>query len=257
MNLRWSIGVLGRTLVGFTLALAISVPAAQASIIVSADGNIINALIPGPDFNAGNQVFFSNVLGSGDTVGIRQEGGGAGLDSMAEQFFDSLPGVTASIIANVAGGALAGVDLLLVPLPDSALTAGELAAVGAFLGGGGTVFFTGENGCCAFQIAANAVINAALLALGSDIQIIDAVFLGGYQLAQIAGDPLTAGVMSFTYAAGSHLSGGTLLFSDLDGNRLIAYEATVHEPPSLLLVGLGLAIFGAIRRRRTGGRHRD
>ena len=105
MNSRWPIGVLGRILVGFTLALAISVPAAQASIIVSADSNIINPLIPGPNFNAGNQVFFTNVLGSGDTVGIRQEGGGSGLDSMAEQFFDSLPGVTASLIANVAGGA--------------------------------------------------------------------------------------------------------------------------------------------------------
>ena len=68
----------------------------------------------------------------------------------------------------------------------------------------------------------------------------------GYQLAQIAADPLTAGVMSFTYGTGSHLSGGTLLFSNVEGTRLVAYEATVPEPPSLLLVGYGLVIFGAI-----------
>ena len=175
---------------------------------------------------------------------------------MAEQYFDSLPGVTASVSASLGGGALAGVDLLLVPAPDSALTAGELAALATFVGGGGTVFFTGENASFPPLAASNAVINAALLALGSDIQIIDAVFLGGFQLAQIAADPLTTGVMSFTYGAGSHLSGGTLLFSDVDGNRLIAYEATVPEPSSLLLLGLAVAVAGAVRwtQRRPSSR---
>ena len=171
---------------------------------MSADSNIINPLIPGPNFNAGNQMFFSNVLGAGDTVAIRQEGGLAGFDDMAEQYFDSLPGVTASVSASLGGGALAGVDLLLVPAPDSALTAGELAALATFVGGGGTVFFMGENASTPALAAQNAVINAALLALGSNIQIIDAVFLpGGYDLALISADPLTAGVMSFSYAGGS------------------------------------------------------
>ena len=68
-----SICVFRRILVGATLALIACVPGAEAStIIVSADSNIINPLIPGPNFNAGNQMFFSNVLGAGDTVAIRQ-----------------------------------------------------------------------------------------------------------------------------------------------------------------------------------------
>jgi len=247
-----SVCVLRHSLCTVALAVAVWVPGVEAgTIIVSADTNIVNPLIPGPNFNAGNQVFFSNVLGSGDTVVIRQEGGLAGYDTLADQFFDSLPGVTSSITASLAGGALAGAELLLVPLPDSALTAGELASLGTFVGGGGTVFFMGDNASTEISIAANAVINAGLLALGSGIQILDAVFLpGGFELAMIAADPLTAGVMSFSYAAGSHLSGGTLLFSDADGHRLVAYEAAAPEPSSLLLLALGVAIAGAIRWRQ-------
>ena len=246
-------------LFGAALALAVSVPDAEAgTIIVSADTNIINPLVPGPDFNAGNQVFFSNVLGTGNTVVIRQEGGAADFDTMADAYFDSLPGVTSSIIASLAGGALAGANLLLVPTPDSALTAGELASLGTFVAGGGTVFLMGDNVSTEIAIAYNAVINAALLALGSDIQILDAVFLpGGFALAMIAADPLTAGVMSFSYAAGSHLSGGTLLFSDADGHRLIAYEATVPEPSSLLLLSLGVLLVARSAGGSTGGRRRD
>ena len=238
-------------LFGATLALVVAVPSVQATVIVSADTNIINPLIPGPNFNAGNQVFFSNVLGSGDTVAIRQEGGASNFDTIADQFFDSLPGIASSIIADLAGGALAGVDLLLVPRPDSALSAGELAALGTFVAGGGSVFFMGENSSTASAVASNAAINAALLALGSGIQILDGVFPpDDFQSALIAADPLTAGVMSFSYAAGSHVSGGTLLFSDVNGNRLIAYETSVPEPSSLFLLGGWLVIAGAIRRRQ-------
>ena len=89
-----SVFVPRQILFGAALALAVWVPGVEASIIVSADSNIIDPLVPGPNFNAGNQVFFSNVLGSGDTVAIRQEGGAAGFDTIADQFFDSLPGVT-------------------------------------------------------------------------------------------------------------------------------------------------------------------
>jgi hypothetical protein len=239
-------------LFGAVLALALAVPGVQAgTIIVSADSNIINPLVPGPNFNAGNQVFFSNVLASGDSVVIRQEGGLAGYDTMADQYFDSLAGVGSSIVASLAGAALAGVDLVLVPLPDSALSAGELASLTAFVGGGGAAFFTGDNSSTANAIAANAAVNAALLALGSSIQILDGVFPpGDFQSALISADPLTSGVMSFSYAAGSRVSGGTLLFSDVNGNRLIAYETSVPEPSSLLLLSLGVALAGAIRWRQ-------
>ncbi len=239
----------------WALAVLISVAAgakdASAGLIVlSGDGNIAFDL----PVQAGNQQFFRNVLGSGTSVLVLQNDLISSYDSRVDAFYDGQAGVSSTLFSGtVTGAALAGVDLFVSVLPD-AFSLAEIDALDAFLIGGGTAFFMGENSEITFT-ARNDAINAALAGLGSGMQILpNSSFDGGAHTAtggQIHADPLTSGVTSLTYASPSQISGGTTLLTGTGGQPFVAYESSqqpIPEPGTLLLLGAGLASL-SLRRR--------
>jgi len=228
---------------------------ANALLLLSGDGNITTSIGGSND----NDVFFSNVLQGGSSVTIHEGFQGGGTSLFAENidnFYNSLVGVSSSIVTSgttITDASLAGSDLFISILPEDNYTAGEISAMSSFLGGGGSIFFMGENG--GFDTY-NSSINDALLGLGSSMSILlNSTFDGGFQLAtgsQIAVDALTAGVNSFSYAAPNEVmvNGGTALIFGTQSQPFISYESTtVPEPSILALLSIGLFGFGFIRRK--------
>ncbi len=228
-------------------------------LMLSGDANIIDALnnTSGPALDPGNQLFFQHVLGPGHTVLYLNGYLSSPFDSSARwvgtitNFYNGLPGVSASAFSGtVASSNLAGVDLFIAPIPVDPFSSGETTALQNFLRTGGRVLFLGENGNFAPQ---NLYINNALLALGSTMRIVSASEVDpGYHVAtgsQIAADPFTAGISTFTYAAASEISGGNQLFFGTCGQPFLAYEM-VPEPSAILFGVLGIVAFLWSRRQQ-------
>jgi hypothetical protein len=236
-------------IIGFTFC-------ANASLIVSADGNIATYLNYGASTNPGNQQFFSNVLGDGKNVLVYENvgwGGSQDFDINVNSYYNTLSGVSSKVTKSVTDALLADIDLFVAAVPDKAFTSSELNSLNTFYNNGGSIMFLGENNSFARE---NAYINAALVALGSgmSIQVSDwepATTISGNH---IANDPLTAGVNSLTYAWQSEVTGGTALFYGSNNKTLIAYETkSVPEPSILMSLCLGLSScigFGIVRRRK-------
>jgi len=228
-----------RAVLALALVWACS-PSSQAAVYLSGDGNILDALdgsAGNPYYDAGNVQFFRNVLGAGSHVAVLQNTSPLCCESFDEQvsaFYDSLPGVTATtIVGTVDAAALAGANLFVSAIPDDAFSSAETAALRSFVQAGGTVFFLGENE--GFP-ANNAYINDAMAALGVDLRIAGSDDTGGYLSvgpANILADPATAGVTSFTYAAGSVVAGGKPLVLNQAGNPEVAVSS-VPLPGALI-----------------------
>ncbi len=213
-------------------------PAGGAVIFLSGDTNVTHALVGsvGVDIDPGNQQFFVNVLQGGTVVVVLEtshDGSVEVADTDLVTFYDERAGVTATLIEGpVTAADLAEADLFLVPLPDTAFTGAELSAMSDFLDAGGSIFLSGENGSFPTE---NSYVNDALAALGSNMEIINTTFDAGFTIAtgdQIAEDPFTAGVETFTYAAPSEVAltrGGTILFFGTEGEPFLAYEETAFE----------------------------
>lgn len=230
---------------------------AHAILVLSGDGNITTDLSSG---NYDNYQFFTNVLQGGSQVAVINAAGS--FDNNIDNYYNSLSGVTSSIISQITAESLTGLDLFVAAKPGLAFSESELSVLSSFYTGGGSIFFLGEN--ASSDDAANLYINNALTYLDSSMRIVyGSTFDSGYHVAsggQIVSDPLTSGVSEFEYAAPNQviITGGTYLFYGSDDQPFISYEGgpsapVVPEPISSTLFIVGGATLG-FRRFRKGVR---
>lgn len=253
----------GQLVTAVILGILSLTPALQAgTLFVSGDSNIANGLdnAHGAPFPNDNGTFFLNVLGGGTSVKVLSTTTTfiTGLDSEVNTFYASQAGVSSSLFSGtITSAGLAGVNLLVILAPDHSFTGAELTDMGSFLGGGGEIFFAGENNGTAGFLAGNAAINAALSSLGSGMGIVNNSLDGGFHTTgpgQVLSSSFTSGVSQFTYAFGSNVTGGTglFLYTDLT-NQIIAFETTstsgVPEPTTWVLLAAPLAAMLWFRRR--------
>jgi hypothetical protein len=241
----------------FAVGLALLAIAGPADAVVIAGGDItpvffLTDTLP-DSATPGNRQFFSNVLGSGTQVLVQ-----ATLDLFAgaeiNEFYSSLSGVTSTLLAagaTVTAADLAGKNLFLAPAPD-AFTAAEIAAIGAFVGSGGSLYIMGDGTLP--SLSAN--INALLAGIGSSLSLGITDFDDGAQTAsgaEIVANALTSGVLSFNYGATVLVSGGSPLFLTNGLQPFVAVEgapATVPQAATvLLLVSAALVTLGITRVR--------
>jgi hypothetical protein len=200
---------------------------------------------------AGNQQFFTNILGSGTDVVVLDNSNNAFASSETDEFYDGLSGVTSTLVSGeLTAGNLAGVDLLLIPAPDGTFSASEVMAISGLVNAGGSLFLMGDSSVIPFGPAVNAIINDLLADLGAGFSLDNTALDGGPQVAsgaQIVPSPFTAGVSELNYGAASSLTGGNPLFLATTGEPFVAF---VPEPSTGLLFGGGLLGLAARGRRR-------
>jgi hypothetical protein len=247
----------GLFLLAATAAVALASASANATIYVSGDSNIFTNTTNSEQFTevAANQRFLRNIAGS--NVLIQSSATyGTGVGGAMGGYLTS-QGIANLVIASntsLTAADLTGRSLFIGFLPTDGYTPSELAALSAFIMGGGNVILTGENGNSLFTVS-NAAINSALMSLGSSMRIGIDAGLSGYQTATIlTANTATAGTAGFQFAAPSLVTGGTGLYATTSNGVFLAFEnvtAGVPEPATwvMMLVGFG-AIGGTLRRHQ-------
>jgi len=233
------------------------------TIVLSGDANIGNPIdgSGGATVIAGNTTFYWNLLGSGTKVVI--EGPTASVytsdeyaaESAIVTLFTGLGDTVVQVAAgSVTAATLAGANLFISDLNDTAFPTAETSALSTFLSGGGTALFEGE--FSPYDAGADALINAALTALGSTMSLVGNLVDCGLQTAtgaQIRSTPLDAGISSFGYACVSTITGGTAVFNTIGGQTFIAEQTTATSTPEpstvLLTLGGGFLLMTVWRRR--------
>jgi hypothetical protein len=149
------------------------------TIVLSGDANIGNYIdgSGGASVIAGNSTFYSNLLGSGTNVVI--EGPTASVytsDEYAAEaaiagYYTGLGDTVVQVAAgSVTAATLAGANLFISDLNDTGFPTTETSALSTFLSGGGTALFEGEYS--PYDAGADALINAALTAVGSTMSVV-------------------------------------------------------------------------------------
>ena len=212
------------------LALLLYLPSQSSAqtIILSADANMISALDPGLTSRSvsslavrptGMEEFLINILQGGNSVFIDQYAGHSnrGVVGGYEQLFNyynSLPGISVTMPGgDFTSADLAGKDLLISSVPNTAYTVGELQAISDFLGNGGTVFFLGGEG--QNFTGSTSFINDALSFLGSGLALVDTfIAVPGwpfYTSSVNTSHPLMLNVPNLSVAVSGSVSGGESL----------------------------------------------
>lgn len=248
-----------RSVLAFVSAhLAVAIPASGDLLIVSGDTTPIFYLTDLAPNSAteGNQAFFLNVLGPGNSVAVVETSASPQAVEELDAYYSNLPGVSSTILTSpVSVGDLATTDLLIAAVPDDAFSAAEIDAIRSLLEAGGRILLTGEagslnllGGLTAAQV--NGHVNDLLSSLESGISLDNTDFDQGTFLAQgnqIEANALTAGVTALDYGFVSGVSGGTVLFRS-DGGA--PFVAVVPEPAAGTLAVLCSLSFLAARRSR-------
>jgi len=220
----------------------LSISTASASLII-ASGDSTPAFYAA---DSDNNVFFSNILGSGTSV-LAHELSNSIIGGNLSSYYDGLAGVSSTYLDNssITAGMLSGVDLFVTGLREGGFDASEMSALNSFVDSGGSVMFMGE-----YTYAFND-INDALAGIGSSMSLFGANIDIGTHYAGVAVDPLTSGVSEYQYGATYGVSGGTALFYDSTERVMTAYERTsVPESSTLLLLGFSLLGFVLISKKR-------
>jgi hypothetical protein len=240
------------------LAIAAATPAPGQNVIVSGDVTPIFYLTDTPPNNStpGNRQFFTNILDGGTSVRVRTTTFNNFAAPEANEFYNSLPGVSSSLFTGeVTPAQLAGADLLVMPFLNAELTTAETTAVAAFLNGGGDLFVTGEASVIANGNLGNSFVNALLADLGIAMNLVNSTFDTGSQVAtgsQIVAHPLTAGVTAFSYGGTASVEGGQPLFRTIDLTPFIS----VGQIPEPMTGSIALILLGATATQRRYRRRR-
>jgi hypothetical protein len=229
------------------IALGICLTSQAGTIVVLGDNTpafFLTSSTPDPA-TPGNRQFFTNVLGGGNRVAIRNSSF-SGSPTEIHQFYSSLGGVTStSFSAPVLASHLTTANLFIASAPNISFSASERNVITGFLNAGGTVLLLGEADATTFTWGptTNGYINNLLAGLGSNLSLISRLLDSGNQQAtggRIATHPLTTGVTAFSYGATSEVVGGVPLFFTQNGTSFVAVEA-VPEPSLPALLALALA----------------
>ena len=222
------------------LAILLTVTSqANAGLIIAVGDSNIN--------NSSNSVFFNNVFGNQNVIGLNSATDPWSLDN-----WDSVATQTAASYSQsmtLSSSSLIGADWLIAS-SGSLYSQSTLQLISGFLSAGGNLWVGGE----ADVFSAFEPANQLLTHLGSSISL-DAVSTSQYSSASNTNsDAYTVGTTTFSANYLSTITGGVALYSS-NGNVTAAIDRTtfqenatsVPEPSTLAIFALG--IMGLASRR--------